>query len=97
MDELIKLVSQKAGISDSQATTAVETVMGFLKDNLPAPLDSQVEALLSGGEMPDVGDVGQMLGSLGKVMRKDIERRHPTPKYPRPLDRCRPARHLRGY
>ena len=64
MDELIKLVSQKAGISDSQATTAVETVMGFLKDNLPAPLDSQVEALLSGGEMPDVGDVGQMLGSL---------------------------------
>jgi len=64
MDELIKLVSQKAGISDSQAKTAVETVMKFLKDKLPAPLDSQVEGLLSGGEMPDLGDVGKMLGGL---------------------------------
>jgi uncharacterized protein (DUF2267 family) len=64
MDELIKQVSQKAGISDTQAKTAVETVMKFLKDNLPAPLDSQVEALLGGGEMPDLGDVGKILGGL---------------------------------
>jgi uncharacterized protein (DUF2267 family) len=67
MDELIKLVSQKAGISNAQAKTAVETVMKFLKDNLPAPLDSQVEALLSGGDTLDLGDVGKTLsGLLGK-------------------------------
>jgi uncharacterized protein (DUF2267 family) len=64
MDELIKLVSQKAGISNAQAKTAVETVMKFLKDNLPAPLDSQVEALLSGGDTLDLGDVGKTLGGL---------------------------------
>jgi len=64
MDELIKLVTQKAGISEAQAQQAVETVMGFLKDKLPAPVASQVEGLLSGGETPDLGDLGKQLGGL---------------------------------
>jgi hypothetical protein len=64
MDELIKLVTKKTGISEKQAKQAVETVMGFLKDKLPAPIASQVEGLLSGGEMPDVGDLGETLGGL---------------------------------
>ena len=37
MDELIKLVSQKTGLSAEMAKTAVETVVGFLKDKLPVP------------------------------------------------------------
>jgi uncharacterized protein (DUF2267 family) len=64
MDELIKLVTEKTGISEKQATQAVETVMGFLKDKLPAPIASQVEGVLSGGEMPDLGDLGGTLGGL---------------------------------
>jgi uncharacterized protein (DUF2267 family) len=64
VDELIKLVTKKAGISEAQAKQAVETVMGFLKDKLPAPVASQVEGLLSGGEMPDVGGLGKQLGGL---------------------------------
>jgi uncharacterized protein (DUF2267 family) len=64
MDELVKLVSDKVGISEKQAKQAVETVMGFLKDKLPAPIAGQVEGLLSGGEMPDLGDLGKSLGGL---------------------------------
>jgi uncharacterized protein (DUF2267 family) len=64
MDELIKLVSGKAGISEDQAKQAVETVMGFLKDKLPAPIASQVEGILGGGEMPDVGDLSKKLGGI---------------------------------
>ena len=64
MDELIKQVTQKVGISEEQATQAVETVMGFLKDKLPAPIASQVEAVLGGGETPDLGDIGKSLGGL---------------------------------
>jgi uncharacterized protein (DUF2267 family) len=64
MDELIKLVTEKAGISEAQAKQAVETVMGFLKDKLPAPVASQVEGLLGGGEMPDLGGLGDQLGGL---------------------------------
>lgn len=63
MDELIKLVSERAGISPEQAKVAVTTVAGFLKDRLPAPLASQVDAYLagSGGQAPDLG---QALGGL---------------------------------
>ena len=56
MDELIKLVVSKTGISESQARSAVETVAGFLKDKLPAPLASQVDSAL--------GAAGQGLGNL---------------------------------
>lgn len=54
MDKLINLVSQKAGISPDQARTAVETVLGFLKDRLPGPLANQVDsAVQDGGQDKD--------------------------------------------
>ena len=64
MDELIKQVVKKVGISEAQAKQAVEMVVGFLKDKLPAPVASQIEGVLSGGEMPDVGGIGKKLGGL---------------------------------
>ena len=38
MDELIKLVTQKAGITDEQARIAIDTGVGFLKQKLPPRL-----------------------------------------------------------
>ena len=64
MDELIKLVTQKVGISEAQAKQAVETVLGFLKDKLPAPVAGQIEGVLKGGGMPDAGGIGKKLGGL---------------------------------
>jgi hypothetical protein len=46
VEELVKLVTQKTGISAEQASMAVKTVMGFLKERLPAPLGSQLGTLL---------------------------------------------------
>ncbi len=63
MDELIKQVTQKVGISEEQAKQAVETVIKFLQDKLPSPLAEQVEGVLSGGEL-DMGDLGDKLGGL---------------------------------
>jgi uncharacterized protein (DUF2267 family) len=60
MDERIKLVASRVGISEAQAKEAVETVLGFLKDRLPSPMADQVEAVLEG----DVGGVVGMLGGL---------------------------------
>lgn len=48
MDELVKLVVQKTGITEDQARTAVTTVLNFLKQKLPAPIAGQVDAVLSG-------------------------------------------------
>jgi uncharacterized protein (DUF2267 family) len=66
MDELIKLVSQKVGISEAQAKQAVEVVAGYLKENLPQPIAAQVDAALKG----DLGDLGDIAGSLGGLFGK---------------------------
>ena len=48
MDELINMVAQKTGLAPDRARTAVDTVLGFLKNRLPAPMASQLDAALSG-------------------------------------------------
>jgi hypothetical protein len=62
MDELIKLVTKKAGISEDQAKKAVDAVLGFLKTKLPKPVASQIDALLK-------GDAGGLKGAAAKVGR----------------------------
>ncbi len=47
MDELVKLVQQKTGISEDQAKTAVTTVIDFIKQRLPGPIASQVDGVLN--------------------------------------------------
>lgn len=70
MDELIKLVADKTGIPADTAKTAVTTVIGFLKDKLPAPLASQLDGLTgssSGDGNKEGGDGGNILDSVGKM------------------------------
>ncbi len=66
MDELVKLVVDKVGISEVQARKAVETMLSFLKDKLPEPIAGQVEAALEG----DVSGLGDLAGSLGGLFGK---------------------------
>jgi hypothetical protein len=49
MDELVSLVSQKTGLSEDKARSAVQVVIEHLKGRLPAPLASQLDSYLSGG------------------------------------------------
>ena len=65
MEELIKQVSERAGISEEQARSAVETVAGFLKERVPAPYNTYVDSFLSG----EGG--GGLLGSLGGLFGGD--------------------------
>ncbi len=53
MDELIKLVTQKTGISEEQARGAVDTVVNFLNQKLPAPIAGQIDAILAGSAASD--------------------------------------------
>ena len=64
MDELVKLVSKKTGLSQEMSKTAVETVLSYLKQKLPAPIAGQLDGVLSGGGTPDVGDITKGLGGL---------------------------------
>jgi hypothetical protein len=66
MDELIKQITAKTGISEDQARTAITTVTVFLKDKLPAPIGAQIDNLMSGagGVSGTVGDLASKAGSL---------------------------------
>lgn len=61
MDELIQLVTQRAGISSAQAALAISAMLGYLTARLPSPLVGRIREQL--GEVqsphqPDVGDGG---------------------------------------
>ena len=66
MEELVKLVADKVGISEAQAQQAVETVLAFLKDKLPEPIAGQVEAALEG----DLSGLDDLVGGLGGLFGK---------------------------
>lgn len=63
MDELVKMVADKVGISEAQAKQSVEMVLEFLKDKLPEPIAGQLDAALEG----DVSGLGDLSGGLGKL------------------------------
>lgn len=64
-NDLVQLVVERAGISESQAEKAVEVVLKQLKDRLPAPVASQLDRFLKGdGGGPDLGDVAKQVGGL---------------------------------
>ncbi len=68
MDELVKLVSQKTGLSEAQAKVAVDTVVGYLKQKLPAPVAGQIDGILSGAG--GGGALGDQIKGIGKMLGK---------------------------
>ena len=68
MEELIKQVTERTGISEQQARGAVETVLGFVKNRLPEPIAGQLDGLVggaSGAAGGIAGAAGDVLGGLG--------------------------------
>jgi hypothetical protein len=69
MDELIKLVTDKVGISEAQARQAIETVMNFLKDKLP--IADQLDDLLKGVLGSGGGALGSIVSTVTDVLDGD--------------------------
>ena len=70
MEELIKKVTERAGIDASQAQSAIDAVLETLQDKLPDPIASQLRNALDGNA--DFGDIGDklkgMAGGLGGML-----------------------------
>jgi uncharacterized protein (DUF2267 family) len=64
MQELIEQLKSRVGLDDAKANSAVQTVLGFLKQRLPAPIASQLDSALSGGGTEGVKE--QIGGVFGK-------------------------------
>ncbi|HSR33439.1 MAG TPA: DUF2267 domain-containing protein [Anaerolineae bacterium] len=63
MDDLVKLVTDKVGITETQALQAVEIVLSYLKDNLPESSAGQIDAAIK-GDLSGLGDLASGLGGL---------------------------------
>lgn len=70
MDELVNQVAQRTGIAPDKARTAVETVLGFLKSRLPAPIASQLDSAVSGQGGAAGGGMGGAADALGGMFGK---------------------------
>ena len=60
MDELVKLVSEKTGLSQEMSEQAVKIVLDYVKKKLPKPVAAQVDAVLGAGSAADM--LGGLLG-----------------------------------
>lgn len=65
MEELVKAVSAKTGLSHDQAMAAAQAVIDYLKSKLPAPVAGQIDTVLKGG-----GGMGDMAKGLGGMFGK---------------------------
>jgi hypothetical protein len=70
MDELINRVTAKTGLSPDQAKAAVEAVVGFLKEKLPAPLASGLDSLVGRAEGSGEGLTSKASAALGNLFGK---------------------------
>jgi hypothetical protein len=73
MNELVTLVSQRSGLSPENAQKAVEAVLDILKEKLPGPISSHLQAFVDGGMQGGVGtleaEAGDLLkGKLGGIL-----------------------------
>ena len=72
MEELIRQVTERAGISEEQARSAVNTVIGYLRTNLPAGLAGPLDSVLGGGAAGAGGSLadqaGNLVGGLGGML-----------------------------
>jgi hypothetical protein len=67
MDELISAVSTRTGLSQDQARSAVDAVLGLLKSRLPGPLASHLDGLVGGSASAAAaeGSGGEASGTEG--------------------------------
>ena len=67
--QLVQLVSEKTGISEDKSRMAVDTVVGWLKEQLPGGLGAQLDNVVAGGGASGGGlDIGGAAGALGDML-----------------------------
>jgi hypothetical protein len=68
--ELVRMVAEKTGLSEDKARTAAETVIGYLKSNLPSGLSSQLDNVAGEGSSGNLGNVGRMAEGIGNKFNR---------------------------
>jgi hypothetical protein len=66
MDELVNQVARRTELAPEQARQAVQTVLKVLKERLPAPIASQIDAVVGGGGGGGQNPLRGLGGILGR-------------------------------
>lgn len=72
MEQITKLVAEKTGMNETMARLAVDTVIGFLKERLPAPARGLLDTALAQGAGGAAGAAvpSGLDGLLGGLLKK---------------------------
>jgi hypothetical protein len=72
MNEMISAVSTRTGLSEDQARSAVDAVLGLLKTRLPAPLASHLDSLVGGSASAGADSSGgEVSGTEGEGLASE--------------------------
>lgn len=69
MNDIVQRLIERTGLPQDQAMTAVETVLGFLKEKLPGPVASQIDSVM-GGTQPDPSGISGIGSGIGDMFGK---------------------------
>lgn len=64
MDEIVRQITERTGLPADQARVAAQTVVDFLKANLPTPISSQIDAALGSVTSDTINQAQQALSGL---------------------------------
>lgn len=65
LSEIIKAITDKTGISQENASSAVSIVVNAIKQKLPAPIATQIDSILGGGGVSGAVDAAK--GAVGSL------------------------------
>ena len=64
MDDLTKTLQEKFGLDEGVAKQVIETVLGFVKDKLPEPMQGMLDKVASGESLDSLGGMGDAVKGL---------------------------------
>jgi hypothetical protein len=67
---VVDLIRERTGISEQQAEQALDTVVSFLKQKLPAPIAGQLDGLVRSDVSALEGQLDGLMGGLGGMFGK---------------------------
>lgn len=65
MQELIKQLTERTGISEIQAEQAIDTITTFIKEKLPPMMHGVVDNFIGKKTAGEESGIGDLLGGLG--------------------------------
>jgi hypothetical protein len=65
VDKLVQLITQKVGISESQARQAITVVVDFMKERMPTQFQGILDRVVSGEDISK--EAGDLLGGASKM------------------------------